>query len=277
MDECLFLVNIKALSHSIIKALNHSNTISFLQKPYICSSIPSIQDMKKQIPNLITSLNLLCGIMAIYFSFMGNLQLAAALMALGAFFDFFDGLAARALNVKSEMGKQMDSLADLVSFGLVPGFIMFQLMRTSPDMPQIMIGTALISPFLAFIIPILSAYRLAKFNIDTRQTDSFIGLPTPALALFVGSLPFLLEGFWSIQLAWLNSYYILLFLSFGLSILLVSELPLFSLKFKNLKWKDNSIRFIFLGLSLISLLMLQLGAFPIIIILYVLLSLIHRK
>lgn len=233
--------------------------------------------MKKQIPNLITSLNLLCGIIAIYFSFMGNLQLAAALMALGAFFDFFDGLAARALQVKSEMGKQMDSLADLVSFGLVPGFIMFQLMRTSPDTPQIMIGTALISPFLAFIIPILSAYRLAKFNIDTRQTDSFIGLPTPALALFVGSLPFLLEGFWSLQLAWLNNYYILLFLSFGLSLLLVSELPLFSLKFKNLKWKDNSVRFIFIGLSLITLLWIQLGAFPLIIILYVLLSLINRK
>lgn len=233
--------------------------------------------MKKQIPNMITSLNLLSGIMAIYFSFLGDLKLAAALMALGAFFDFFDGLAARALNVKSEMGKQMDSLADMVSFGLVPGFIMFQLMRMSPDLPQIMIGNAIITPFFAFIIPVLSAYRLAKFNIDTRQTESFLGLPTPALALFVGSLPFLLEGFWSIQIPWLNNYYILLFISVVLSILLVLEIPLFSLKFKNLRWKDNSIRFIFLGLSLISLILLQLGAFPVIITIYVILSLLKRK
>lgn len=233
--------------------------------------------MKKQIPNMITSLNLLSGIMAIYFTFLGDLKLAAALMALGAFFDFFDGLAARLLNVKSEMGKQMDSLADMVSFGLVPGFIMFQLMRMSPDLPQIMIGNALISPFLAFIIPVLSAYRLAKFNIDTRQTESFIGLPTPALALFVGSLPFLLEGFFSFQTPWLNHYYILLFISFVLSILLVLEIPLFSLKFKNLSWKGNSTRFIFLGLSLILLILLQLGAFPIIILLYIALSLLFRK
>lgn len=233
--------------------------------------------MKNQIPNMITSLNLLSGILAIYFSFLGDLRLAAALMALGAFFDFFDGLAARALKVKSEMGKQMDSLADLVSFGLVPGFIMFQLMRTSPNLPQIMIGSALITPFLAFMIPVLSAFRLAKFNIDTRQTDSFIGLPTPALALFVGSLPFLIGGFWSLQIPWINNYYILLLISIVLSILLVIEIPLFSLKFKSLSWKDNSIRFIFLALSVLTLLFLQLGAFPVIITLYVILSLLTRK
>ena len=233
--------------------------------------------MKKHIPNIITSFNLLSGIMAIYFSFFGQLQLAAALMALGAFFDFFDGLAARALNVKSEMGKQMDSLADMVSFGLVPGFIMFQLMQKSESLPNMMIGGLVVLPFLAFIIPVLSAFRLAKFNIDTRQTDSFIGLPTPALALFVGSLPFLIDGVFSMQLLWLNNYYILLVLSFALSMLLVSELPLFSLKFKNLKWKDNAIRFVFLGLSILFLALLQLGAFPVIIILYVFLSLLSKK
>lgn len=233
--------------------------------------------MKKHIPNIITSFNLLSGIMAIYFSFFGQLQLAAALMALGAFFDFFDGLAARALKVKSEMGKQMDSLADMVSFGLAPGFIMFQLMQNSQVLPGFMMGGVAMTPFLAFIIPVLSAFRLAKFNIDNRQTDSFIGLPTPALALFVGSLPFLLEGFWSIQIPWLNNYYLLLMISLILSILLVSELPLFSLKFRNLSWKDNSIRFIFLGLSLIILILLQIGAFPVIIILYVILSLLDRN
>lgn len=233
--------------------------------------------MKKQIPNIITSFNLLSGIMAIYFSFLGELQWAAGFMALGAFFDFFDGLAARALGVMSEMGKQMDSLADMVSFGLAPGFIVFQLMQNSHALPDLMISGVLIAPFLAFIIPVLSAYRLAKFNIDIRQTDSFIGLPTPALSLFVGALPFLIAGDFSMQLVWLNNYYILLILSFVLSLLLVAELPLFSLKFKNLSWKDNSIRFVFLGISIVSLAILQIGAFPLIIIIYVLLSLISKK
>lgn len=233
--------------------------------------------MKKQIPNIITSFNLLSGIMAIYFSFYGELQWAAGFMALGAFFDFFDGLAARALGVMSEMGKQMDSLADMVSFGLAPGFIVFQLMQNSEALPNLMVGGVFVAPFLAFIIPVLSAHRLAKFNIDTRQTDSFIGLPTPALSLFVGALPFLIAGSYSMQIVWLNNYYILLVLSFVLSLLLVAELPLFSLKFKNLSWKDNSIRFVFLGISIVSLAILQIGAFPLIIMIYVLLSLISKK
>ncbi len=233
--------------------------------------------MKKHIPNIITSFNLLCGILSIYFSFHGQLQLAAIFMALGAFFDFFDGMAARALGVKSEMGKQMDSLADMVSFGLAPGFIVFHLMLDSHTLPNITFGSVYIAPFLAFIIPVLSAFRLAKFNIDTRQTDSFIGLPTPALSLFVGALPFLITGNWSMQVQWLNNYYVLLVLSFGLSLLLVAELPLFSLKFKNLSWKDNALRFIFLGVCIASLALLQIGAFPFIIIFYVLLSLLSKK
>lgn len=233
--------------------------------------------MKKHIPNLITSLNLLSGIVAIYLSFNGNLMGAAGFMALGAFFDFFDGMAARALHVKSEMGKQMDSLADLVSFGLVPGFIVFQLMQSSPNLPEWTLGTLNLAPFLAFIIPVLSAYRLAKFNIDERQTDSFIGLPTPANALFIGSLPFLISGFYSFELVDLHNYYILLVLAIVLSLLLVAELPLFSLKFKDLSWKNNSIRFIFLGLSIVALALLRVGAFPIIIVIYVLLSLVQRK
>lgn len=233
--------------------------------------------MKKHIPNIITSFNLLSGIMSVYFSFQGQLQLAAFFMALGAFFDFFDGLVARALGVKSEMGKQMDSLADMVSFGLAPGFIMFQLMQQSQGLPSLMIGGVAAAPFLAFIIPVLSAFRLAKFNIDTRQRDSFIGLPTPALALFVGALPFVIAGDWSFQLVWLNHYYLLLVLSFALAMLLVAELPLFSLKFKNLNWKDNSIRFIFLAISLIALALLQIGAFPMIIMIYIILSLVSKK
>ncbi len=233
--------------------------------------------MIKQIPNMITSLNLLSGLLAIMFTFSGDLTTAAMLMALGAFFDFFDGLAARALNVKSEMGKQMDSLADTVSFGVVPGFIMFQLMKASPNLPLLNIGETNIAPYIALLIPVLSIFRLAKFNIDSRQTDSFIGLPTPANSLVIGSLPFIITGFWSIQLAWLNNYYILLSLTLLLSFLLVSELPLFALKFKNFKWTGNELRFSFLLASVVLLAFFYVGAFPIIILIYILLSLLNKK
>lgn len=233
--------------------------------------------MKKHIPNIITSFNLLCGIIAIIFTFKGELHIAAALMAFGAFFDFFDGFAARLLNVKSEMGKQMDSLADLVSFGLVPGFIMFQLLKSSTNLPVLNITEVNIIIYLAFIIPVLSTFRLAKFNIDTRQTDSFIGLPTPANSLFIGSLPFIIDGIWSVELIWLNNFYILISISFALSILLVSELPLFSLKFKGFGWKENNIRFIFLFISLLLLIIFQIAAFPLIILTYIIISLLVRN
>ncbi len=229
--------------------------------------------MKKQIPNIITSFNLLSGLIAIYLSFYGLLMEAAAFMALGAFFDFFDGMAARALKVKSEMGLQMDSLADMVSFGVAPGFIMFHLLLRSPNIPDVLIGNQNIAAFIAFIIPVLSAFRLAKFNVDTRQTDSFIGLPTPANSLFIGSLPFIISGTFAPQLIWLNNYYLLLALSILLSVLLVAELPLMSLKFKNLSWNDNSKRMIFLLVSLILLISLHLAAFPLIIVVYIIMSL----
>ncbi len=233
--------------------------------------------MKKHIPNIITSFNLLSGIIAIIFTFKGELTIAASLMALGAFFDFFDGLAARALKVQSEMGKQMDSLADMVSFGVVPGFIMFQLMSSSPNIPDIHVLSINIAPYFAFIIPVLSAFRLAKFNIDSRQTDSFIGLPTPANSLFIGSLPFIIYGVWSMQITWLNNYYFLLITSFLLAFLLVAELPLFALKFKGFGWKGNELRFSFIIMSIVLLIALQVAAFPLIIMIYILLSLVFRK
>lgn len=228
--------------------------------------------MKKQIPNIITALNLLCGLTAIFLSFQGLLIYAAMLMALGAFFDFFDGMAARALNVKSEMGLQIDSLADMISFGAAPGFIMFQLMTLSPNIPALMIGGYLIAPFAAFLIPVLSAFRLAKFNVDSRQTDSFIGLPTPANSLFMGSLPFIISGTFAHQLDWLNNYYILLGLTVMFSILLVVELPLMSLKFKSFRWQSNSKRYLLIGTSIILIILLQAAAFPVIIALYIILS-----
>lgn len=232
--------------------------------------------MKRHIPNFITSLNLLSGLISIYLGFQGFLMWSAAFMALGAFFDFFDGMAARLLNAKSPMGLQMDSLADLVSFGVAPGFILFHLMNNTNNLPQIYLGAVNIAVFASLFIPVFSAYRLAKFNVDTRQTESFLGLPTPAMALFVGSLPFIIVGYWSPQLEWINNYYVYLFINTMLSLLMVSEIPLFSLKFKSLKWSQNQIRFIFLLLSLVMIGFLQVAAFPLIIILYVLLSALNR-
>jgi len=229
--------------------------------------------VKKQIPNIITALNLLSGLTAIYLSFQGLLIHSALLMALGAFFDFFDGMAARLLDVKSDMGLQMDSLADMVSFGVVPGFIMFHLMTNTPNLPSFFLENYNLLPFTAFLIPVLSAFRLAKFNVDTRQTESFIGLPTPASSLVIGSLPFIISGTMAQQLNWLNNYYILLMLTIVLSVLLVAELPLMSLKFKNFGWKDNSKRYILLGASAILIVLFQAAAFPAIIIFYILLSL----
>ncbi|MDA3904727.1 MAG: CDP-diacylglycerol--serine O-phosphatidyltransferase [Bacteroidales bacterium] len=235
---------------------------------------------KKQIPNSITALNLLSGIFAIVATFEGALLWAGFFIALGAFFDFFDGLAARMLNIKSDMGKEMDSLADLVSFGVAPGFIVYQLMLQSSNIPHWILFNHNIAPYLAFLIPVFGAFRLAKFNIDTRQTTSFIGLPTPATALFFGSLPFILSSTFSLDSLflqnWIANYWILLSLVFLISILMIAELPLFSLKFSNFKWHDNSIRFVFLSISIALLIFLQIAAFPLIILLYIILSLIQN-
>jgi len=147
---------------------------------------------------------------------------------------------------------------------------------TYPDLVSFGVQVNII-PYIALIIPVFSAYRLAKFNIDTRQTDSFIGLPTPANALFIGSLPFIINGQWSFAFPQLHEFYILLALTILLSLLLVAELPLFALKFKHLKWKDNEIRFVFILSSIILLILLQVAAFPAIILLYVALSVFNKN
>lgn len=236
---------------------------------------------KKQIPNSITALNLLSGIFAIIATFEGALLWAGFFIALGAFFDFFDGLAARLLNVQSDMGKEMDSLADMVTFGVAPGFIVYQLMLQSDKLPQWVLFDHNTAAYFAFLIPVLAAFRLAKFNIDTRQTISFIGLPTPANALFFASLPFILSATYSMDLplfqSWISNYWILVLMVFLISILMVVELPLFALKFSNLSWRDNTFRFVFLGLAIVLLILLQFAAFPIIILLYIALSVVQNK
>lgn len=199
--------------------------------------------VKKHIPNAITCCNLFSGCIACVMAFKGDFHLAMAFIVLGAVFDFFDGMVARLLDVSGPLGVQMDSLADDVTFGLAPATIVFSFMQTKLLYPLYLSNVLCVLPYVAFLIAVFSAYRLAKFNIDTRQTSTFIGLPTPANALFWSSL-IAGGGDW---LNSLNAGWLLLIMLIALfSYFLVSEIPMFSLKFKNFSWKSNRIRYIFL-------------------------------
>lgn len=188
--------------------------------------------MKKHIPNCITLLNLFSGCIGVVMTFNQHFDYALLCMLLSAMFDFFDGMAARALKAYSNIGKELDSLADMVSFGFLPGMIVFQLLSAHASYNYL--------PYIGFLITLFSALRLAKFNVDERQTTDFIGLATPANALFWGSLG---AGY---ELSITQYPYLLLILTLTMSLLLVAEIPFFSLKFKSLKWKNNQMRFIFL-------------------------------
>lgn len=207
---------------------------------------------KKHIPNAITCCNLFSGCVACAMAFAGDFKLAMAFIVLGAVFDFFDGMAARLLGVSSPMGVQMDSLADDITFGIAPATIVFVYMKDVLYYPTYLGSLKDVLPYTAFLIAVFSAYRLAKFNIDTRQANTFIGLPTPANALFWSSL---IAGgaqwVYDLNAGW----FFLLALIMLSSYFLVSEIPMFSLKFKNLGWKSNSIRYIFLIFSLPMLLL----------------------
>ncbi len=246
--------------------------------------------MKKQIPNIITSLNLICGCIAILFAVNGDLVAASYFVLTGMFFDFFDGLAARMLHVQSEIGVQLDSLADMVTFGVVPGLIMFQLLNkaitnqvleTRFEVSETMLWfgeNMSFIPFIGLIIVIASAYRLAKFNVDSRQTTSFIGLPTPANTLLIISLPLIYEfQYTEIMDTIIFNKWFLIGLTILCSLLLNAELPLFALKFKTWDFKNNKVRYVFLGLSLAFIIILKFIAIPIIIGLYILLSLIKKE
>ena len=206
------------------------------------------------IPNLLTLANMMCGILAIISTLvLDNMQAAFYLIIIAAVFDFFDGMVARLLGVSSPLGVQMDSLADDITFGLAPATVIFSFMKDSLVYPAFLGSFAVVLPYLAFLIAVFSACRLAKFNVDTRQTTSFIGLPTPANALFWSSL--IVGGNeWLLSLN--HAWALILALIFLFSYFLISEIPMFSMKFKNLSWKSNKIRYIFL---LVSLPMLALG------------------
>lgn len=247
--------------------------------------------MKRHIPNLITLLNVFCGCVAAVFAALNQLELAAFFVFLGIIFDFFDGFAARILDVKSELGLQLDSLADMITSGLVPGIVMFQLLAMSikggwnirngdggpiVDLFSNLTGNAVL-PFLGFIITMASAYRLAKFNIDENQSSSFIGLPTPANALLILSLPLILfhHDMNGLNEVILNQWF-LIGVTLLSAFLLNSNIELFALKFKNWSFQDNALRYIFIIVSLVLLITMKFLAVPIIITFYILSSILSN-
>jgi CDP-diacylglycerol---serine O-phosphatidyltransferase len=223
--------------------------------------------IKAYLPNIITLLNLLCGVIGIVWVLDGNILSGAYFIILAAVFDFFDGFAARLLKVQSEMGKELDSLADVVSFGVLPGIILFAAAKSADGNSWL--------PYFTLIVPLLSAYRLAKFNLDTRQSERFIGLPTPANALFLSTIPHF-AIYWPQIGTWLTSPLVLVIVSWVFALLLVSELPLIALKFKTFGLSENLIRYLIVLVSLFLILTLQLAGIPLVILAYIGLSVIEN-
>lgn len=224
-------------------------------------------NLKSQIPNAFTLLNLLSGVVGIVWVLNGNVLSGAYFILISAGLDFFDGFAARILKVPSEIGKQLDSLADLVSFGVLPGFVLFQMVREQSTVDWY--------PYLTLIVPLLSAYRLAKFNIDTRQSDQFIGLPTPANALFLSTLPYFALR-WPEISGWLSSPLVLVLIAWVMAILLVVELPLIALKFKNFSFAQNVFRYVLILVSALLVISFGLAGIPMVILAYIGLSIIEN-
>ena len=232
--------------------------------------------MKRHIPNGITLLNLIFGCCAVGAIFYGDFMTAFWCLLAAALADFADGFAARMLGVSSPLGKELDSLADMISFGFAPGAIYYHLLLIAFDIEAS--GTVHLIGVPAFIVTAFSCLRLAKFNLDTRQSDSFIGLPTPASTLFtVGVL--LIYYYNSFGLGYLMVNPIFLFVCIAvLSYLLVAEIPMFSLKFKSFGWKGNEVRFTFAGITLLLLIFTKEAAFLLVILLYIIFSIIsHLK
>ena len=223
--------------------------------------------MKKHIPNTITSLNLISGCIATYWAFQGNYELSLLFIVIGAVFDFFDGMSARLLHVSSPIGKELDSLADDITFGFAPSAIIFSYLATFHI-------HLLFVPFLAFVMAAFSALRLAKFNLDERQALGFIGLPTPANALFWGSL---IVGLQQYEVSFEGLEWIILLGTFLSCYLLIAEIPMFALKFKHWGWKDNEIKYIFLISCIPLLLLLGITGLAAIIAWYVILSVATNK
>lgn len=231
-----------------------------------------------QIPNLLTLGNLFCGTIAAIFAVEEDFINASIFVLIGILFDFFDGFAARLLKVTGELGKQLDSLADMVTSGVVPGIFMLKLIQNNlqndfNDIDKSIFDVSLIG----LILTLAACYRLAKFNLDERQTDSFIGLPTPAMCLFIISLP-LIQEYSDIEFAAKLTYnnYFLIAITWVLTFLMNAEIPLFSLKFKDYSLKKNWVTYLFLFLSLMFIILFNYLSIPIIITFYVVLSIIKN-
>jgi CDP-diacylglycerol--serine O-phosphatidyltransferase len=258
------------------------------------------------IPNLLSLGNLLCGCIAILNVIDGHIGIAVYLVMLACVFDFLDGFAARGLKQGSPMGKELDSLADMVTFGVVPGMVMFQMIRYADTGARWGAENSLFDtwlPYIGFMIPLFSALRLAKFNVDTKQSGSFVGLPTLANALLICGLPILfrlndsqlyvfdgytylmndyvprvmesLSALQSAMITFWRSQITLASVTVVMSVLLISPVPMFSFKVQNVKWKGNEIRYIFLGICVALLSLMKLGALPLIIVVYIGLSAVY--
>ena len=221
-------------------------------------------NLLRHLPNALTCGNLLCGCFGVVWVLEYPIEYAAYFVWAACIFDFLDGFASRALHVSSPIGKELDSLADMVSFGVLPSMVMYSLIHAVTDEPLLAYG--------GFSIAVFSALRLAQFNIAENQKDSFIGVPTPATALFLTGLPFLPPPLHVI----LDHSYALIGVTVLFSFLLVSPWELFALKFKNFSWADNQIRFTFMLLAVLLLAWWRAGAIPIIILLYIAMSLVSR-
>ena len=227
----------------------------------------------RHIPNFITCCNLFCGCISTHMAFQSRYELAVIFIIAGAVFDFFDGMLARLFNVSGPLGKELDSLADDITFGFAPSAIVFSLFK-EVHYPDFLASATEFFPFSAFLIAVFSAYRLGKFNIDPRQSTSFIGLPTPANALFWGSL--VVGGHSFLTSENFNALY-LLALVILMSYLLIAEIPMFSLKFKNLSWGDNKVSYLFLSVCIPLLFFFKISGFSAIILWYIFLSVITKK
>jgi len=229
--------------------------------------------VKRFIPNFLTLLNLLSGCIGVVFVFTADLRMVSLMIAISLVFDFMDGAVARMLNVKTELGKELDSLADLVSFGLLPSLIAYKILSEVS-------GSFLM--YIAFLMTLMSAFRLAKFNLDKRQVTNFIGLPTPANAIFWSSFPLIINGntdtLWLMIMSVFAMDPVVITICIGLcSFLLIAEIPLFSFKFENFHWKPNKYRYTLIAISLILFISIWYYAIPFIIILYLFMSIIHNK
>lgn len=244
---------------------------------------PALMNIKKHIPNLLTLLNLLCGCIAVVFISQLKMELAFLFVCLGIFFDFFDGFFARKFGVSGPLGVQLDSLADMVTSGVAPGYCMYVLLYNLEMTKRLHVSFQydfnpfLYFPFFAFIITLGACFRLAKFNIDTRQSDSFIGLPTPANALFIMSLPLIIKAhpFTSLAEIVANKWFLSVIILLS-AYVMNAEIPLFSLKIKNFSFAKYKLQIGFLIVAVLLIATLQILAVPLIILLYVLLSVFNN-